>query len=64
MFSEACVSHSVHRRSAFGGGGLPPGEVCPTPPGTDIVAATAAVGTHPTGMHSCFDFTDKMCKWQ
>ena len=32
-----------------GGGAAPGGCLVETPPGT----ATAAVGTHPTGMHSC-----------
>ena len=35
------------------GGGLPPGEICPIPHYRHLVAATAAVGAHPTGMHSC-----------
>ena len=43
MFSEACVSHSVH-----GGGFSPPGQ-------TSHPAATSAVGTYPTGMHSCYN---------
>ena len=47
-----CVCDSVHRGGVLsrggwsGPGGMPGGE----PPGT----ATAAGGTHPTGMHSCF----------
>ena len=44
MFSEACVSHSVH-----GGGGFSPSGQTSHP------AATSAVGTHPTGMHSCYN---------
>ena len=39
IFSQACIKNSVH------GGGMPGGD----PAGT----ATAAGGTHPTGMHSC-----------
>ena len=67
IFSQVCVKNSVHRGSAWswGGGawswegsglggvwsggvwsgGVPGGD----PPGM----ATAAGGTHPTGMHSC-----------
>ena len=41
MFSEASVSHSVTTPE---GGGV----------GMDLVEATPAVGTQPTGMHSCF----------
>ena len=46
MFSEVSVSHSVH---GWGDRGWedPSG-------GRHLVAATAAFGTHPTGMHSCF----------
>ena len=54
IFTPVC--HSVHRGDAWfrGGawswGGLVPGGcLVETPPGT----ATAAGGTHPTGMHSC-----------
>ena len=36
----------------LGGGGLVPGGLVETTPGT----ATAADGTHPTGMHSCLNF--------
>ena len=36
---------------AWSGGGLLPGEV---PGGDHPPMATAAGGTHPTGMHSCF----------
>ena len=53
MFLHLSVSHSVHK------GGLPqctlgytPRADTPTPQQT----ATAADGTHPTGMHSCFQF--------
>ena len=59
MISEASVSHPVHGE----GGGVR----VPTPPGGrhpnqsppqywHLVAATAAVGTHPTGIHSCYRF--------
>ena len=51
-FSEACNSHSVHRWGLCSGGervSVRGGAWMETPP-----AATAAVGTHPTGMHSCF----------
>ena len=45
MFSQACAKNSVHR----GSGVHPPGRhPSPTPE-----TATAAGGTHPTGMHSC-----------
>ena len=49
MFSQVSVKNSVH-----GGGCLPrqtppPSGQTHAPPGT----ATAADGTHPTGMHSC-----------
>ena len=59
MFSQACVKNSVHRglSVAKGGGvhgsGVVPGE---RRRGGACVAretATAADGTHPTGMHSC-----------
>ena len=55
MLSQACVKNSVHR-----------GRVCQTPPRADTHppgqttpptpqkhTATAADGTHPTGIHSC-----------
>ena len=56
MFSQACVKNSVHRegvcgkmggvcgegRGVYGRGACVTGEM-----------ATAADGTHPTGMHSC-----------
>ena len=55
-FSQACVKNSVHRR----GGVHPPGRPPPPPEQTPPQAppppqetATAADGTHPTGMHSC-----------
>ena len=61
MFLHLSVSHSVHE-----GGGVsqhargrvlldPPGQTPPrhTPLPTPKLA-TAADGTHPTGMHSCF----------
>ena len=50
LFSQVCVKNSVH------GGGCtrlldtPPD----TPPGHPPPTATAADGTHPTGMHSCY----------
>ena len=43
MLLNLSVSHSVHREG-----------VCQTPPQQ---TATAADGTHPTGMHSCFTHT-------
>ena len=55
MFSQACVKNSVHggrfKPSSWAHtplGRHPPG---PTPPLSET--ATAADGTHPTGMHSC-----------
>ena len=60
MISEASVSHPVHGE---GGGGLGyplPLEAdtltSPPPQYWHLVAATAAVGTHPTGIHSCYRF--------
>ena len=63
MFSQACVKNSIHR----GGGVHPPGQTPPeqtpplyrhpradTPPHPPGQMATAADGTHPTGMHSCY----------
>ena len=44
MFSQACVKNSV------GGGGMHGRGECVTGK-----MATAADGTHPTGMHSSFD---------
>ena len=56
MFSQACVKNSVHR-GVHPLGRQPPGQ---TPPlGRHPLprqTATAANGTHPTGMHSCFYF--------
>ena len=65
MFSEACVKNSVHKGA--GGGVCPsvcwdtPGQIhTPSPLGQTPhwanipPTATAADGTHPTGMHSCF----------
>ena len=56
MFSEACVSHSVH----MGGGSLSIGrqtllkiERPPSELTSRLLAVTAAVGMHPTGMQSC-----------
>ena len=64
MFSQACVKNSAHRweggvsQHALGGGGTPTGQTPPrqTPPGQTppLPMATAADGTHPTGMHSSF----------
>ena len=55
MFSEASASHSVH--GEWG--------VCPPHPTWywHLVAATAAVGTHPTGMHSCWWCISKVICW-
>ena len=46
MFSRAsvCSPSGLPLKGAASKGVLPAGGVCPT---------TAAVGTHPTGMHSC-----------
>ena len=59
MFSEASVSHSVQRGWGLpmggcirGGGVLPTGGGLPNPPILNLVAVTAVVRTHPTGMHS------------
>ena len=66
MLSEACVSNSIYRVcvsvilftegvsvEGWGSlyGGVVPGQGCLD---GDPPAATAAVGMHPTGMHSCF----------
>ena len=71
MFLHLSVSHSVHRGvSASVHAGIPPlgsrhpPEQTPSssrhPPGADpppgAETATAADGTHPTGMHSCFTY--------
>ena len=59
MFLHLSVSHSVHRgRSAPVHAGIPPWADTPradTPSRADTPqqTATAADGTHPTGMHSC-----------
>ena len=65
MFSQVCVKHSVHggRVSASGLGRVPasgssgavhpPGRH-PHPRADTPETATAADGTYPTGMHSCF----------
>ena len=68
-FTSVC--HSVHRgcvpapvgclvpgECLVPGGGLLPWRV----PGGDPPTATAAGGTHPTGMHSCHDITFT-CTW-
>ena len=70
MFSEASVSHSVHGGGVPQGGLPTTGESASRgclPPGGSasrgstqppryrhLVAAAAAVGMHPTGMHSCY----------
>ena len=83
MFSEASVSHSVHRGGGWGWGkvptnrpgGRPPPRHNPSPrqtkplgrppprqtlpPYWHLVAATAAVGMHPIGTHSCL-----LISWQ
>ena len=50
IFSEACVKNSVHG----GRGSGPGGDTWWRPPRT----ATAAGGTHPTGMHSCYFYSE------
>ena len=61
MFSQACVKNSVHRGKVYTPqqADTPSGQ---TPPKADTTPpspmATAADGTHPTGMHSsCFTIT-------
>ena len=49
MFSQACVKNSIHRGHVHPPGQAPPWQ---TPPSQQT--ASAADGTHPTGMHSCF----------
>ena len=52
MFTGVCLSTGVSSR-----GGVPGprgGACCRGVPGGDPPTATAAGGTHPTGMHSCF----------
>ena len=55
MFTPVC--HSVHSGGAWSGGLPGPGGGVPGPGGglveTPPRTATAAGGTHPTGMHSC-----------
>ena len=73
MFSQVCVKNSVHRGP--GGclpGGCLPGGGCPGPGPRVCVSqhalrqtppqqtATAADGTHPTGMHSCSFLYEQM----
>ena len=64
MFSQASVSHSVHRGECMAGG-MHDGAACvvggvhgrgASVAGMCVVGetATAADGMHPTGMHSCF----------
>ena len=55
MFSQACVSHSA---TGLGGGCLVgelmvSGQRVGWMSGQGAGVATAAVGTHPSGMHSC-----------
>ena len=66
MFLHLSVSYSVHRGvSASVHAGMhspsgqtsPPGQTPPCPVHTGIDMATAADGTNPTGMHSCFHGT-------
>ena len=68
VFTGVC--DSVHTGDAWSGGGLVPGVVpgpgeCLVPGGGCLMeaprTATAADGTHPTGMHSCFQ---KSLCWQ
>ena len=67
MFSETCVSHSVHRGGVSHLDREPP--LDRDPPDRDLLdrdspppAATASVDTHPTGIHSCFQFTTHSTK--
>ena len=65
MFSQACVKNSIHGRGkgvsgngnmhgrGHGRGGVNGG-------GMHGWRHTAADGTHPTGMHSCLDFDNRM----
>ena len=57
MFLHLSVSHSVHRgvsASVHAGIHTPAGQTHPPfPVHAGIDSATAADGTHPTGMHSC-----------
>ena len=66
MFLHLSVSHSVHRRGvvvypSMHRGRHPPGQTdIPAYTGADtpLPTATAADGTHPTGMHSCLHWTN------
>ena len=49
IFSQACVKNPWSGGGAWSWGGAWSGGMFGDPPGT----ATAAGGTHPTGMHSC-----------
>ena len=56
MFSQACVKNSVHMGEVYTPGQTPPPRA-DNPWQADTPSpkmATAADGTHPTGMHSCF----------
>ena len=53
MFSQASVILFTG-----GGGGVSQHALCQTPPHP---TATAADGTHPTGMHSCFTLWELIC---
>ena len=54
MFSEASVSHSVNGGGGAGCLSSPPLDRDPPPKNWHLVD-TAAVGTHPTGTHSCYN---------
>ena len=56
MFSEAsvCPPVGIGRPPPLWAETPSPLEAHPLPHPSHLVAATVAVGTHPTGMHSCF----------
>ena len=66
------VSRNTTKREVEGdlaSGGLPalswvsaPGGICSWGCGDPPVTATAAGGTHPTGMHSCFQYFHHKCR--
>ena len=70
IFSQACVKNSVHREVVSGPGRVPGPGGCLVP-GVGLVpegsgdppprTATAAGGTHPTGMHSSDPHTLHIC---